>query len=177
MEDFNSYEYTAERRAEGAWLLLKILMIVGYIAFAVGYFVVIYVTRVFPLGALIPFFLWILIHFTWRYVNPDLKYTVEHGTLTYFVIYHKKSGRKKLEIKISDAIEIAPKSQIKDKIAAFSPNRIYSALPSKKSADAYALLYTDSHGKRCVFYFVATAAALKLLRIYNSKTVITKVTV
>lgn len=175
MEDFNSYEYTAERRAEGVWLLLKILMIVGYLAFAVGYFVIIYVTRVFPLGALIPFFLWILIHFTWKYVKPDLKYTIDHGTLSYFVIYRRKSGRKKLEIKISDAEEIAPMNDIKDKIAAFSPNRIYSALPSKKNADAYAILYTDKQGKRCVFYFVATEASLKLLRIYNSKTVITKV--
>lgn len=175
MEDFNSYEYTAERRAEGVWLLLKVSVILAYVLFAVGYFVVIYVTRVFPLGALIPFVLWILIYFTWRYVKPDLKYIIERGALSYFVIYGQRTKRKKLEIKISDAIEIAPRDEIADKIAEFSPNHTYSALPSKKSPDAYAVLYTDKDGKRCVFYFVATAAALKLLRLYNSKTIITKV--
>lgn len=175
MEDFNSYEYTAERRAEGKWFFLKLSVIFAYVLFAVAYFVVIYVTRVFPLGALIPFVLWILIYFTWRYVKPDLKYTVERGTLSFFVIYGQKNKKKKLEIKISDAVEIAPRDELADKIAKFSPKRTYSALPSKKSADAYAILYTDKGGKRCVFYFVATAAALKLLRMYNSKTIIAKV--
>ena len=59
MEGFNNYEYSASQKSEGKWLLSKILLILGYIAFATVYFVVIYITKFFPLGALIPLFLWI----------------------------------------------------------------------------------------------------------------------
>ena len=174
MEDFNTYEYAATQKVEGKWLLYRILLISLYVIYTAAYFIIIFVTRMLPLGALIPVTLWIIIFFTWRYVKPDYKYTIESGTLTFTVIYVNKTKRKKTVFKVSSAEKIAPVRDILEDIKAFSPELVYSALPSAHTADAHAALYKNSDGKRCIFYFVATAQALNLMRFYNSRTIVTK---
>ena len=174
MDDFNTYEYAATQKSEGKWLIYRILLMALYISYTAGYFIFIFVTRMIPLGALIPVTLWIIIYFTWKYTKPDYKYVIEAGKLTFYVLYGNKKKRQKAEIQISSAEKIAPVHDISDEISAFAPQNTYNALPSVNAADAYAALYKDEAGKRCVFYFVATAQALKLLHFYNSRTVVTK---
>ncbi|MBE6645850.1 MAG: hypothetical protein E7612_10860 [Ruminococcaceae bacterium] len=174
MDDFNTYEYGAEQKAEGKWKLLKIVVLLGYILLVSAYFIFLYIIRIIPLFAITPIWLWILCHFTWRYTKPDYRYFIEKGTFTFFVFYGKKNKSEKTKFTVSSAEAIAPKAELEDKIREFSPARVYSAVPSVKARDVYAALYTDSHGKKCVIYFVATASALKLLRFYNSRTVVTE---
>jgi len=175
MEDFNTCEYASERKAEGKFKLFKTLMLTAYLLYAVVYFLIIYITRIFPLGALIPITLWIIVYFTWGYTKPDYKYVIEKGVFTFFVSYGKKRTKKKTEFKISSAEAIAPKSVLEDKIKDFAPQNIYSAVPSVNSSDVYAALYVDGNGKKCVLYFVAIQQALKLMHFHNSKTEITNV--
>lgn len=173
--EFNTYEYSAQQKSEGKFLVRKILMLLLYLAFTTAYLVVIFVTRIIPLGALIPVFLWMLIFFTWRYVKPDYKYEIATGMMTFSVKYgNKKKGKTVTEFKVSTAEKILPVATYGEEIAAFAPKKVYSALPSQNATDAYAALYTDQNGDRCVFYFVATEQALKLLRFYNSRTVVVK---
>lgn len=174
MDDFNTYEYAATQKAEGKWLIYRILLISLYVLYAAGYFVFIFITRMIPLGALIPVTLWIIIYFTWKYTRPDYKYIIEAGKLTFYVIYGNKKNHLKTEIRISSAEKIAPVRDISADISEFAPEIVYNALPCQNTADAYAALYKNEAGKRCVFYFVATAQALKLLHFYNSRTIITK---
>ena len=176
MEGFNSYEYGAEQKAEGKFLVAKLLLLFLYVAYTVAYFVIIFVTRIFPLGALIPVTLWMLIFFTWRYISPDYKYEIEGGTFTFYKNYGKtdKSKKKKSEFKISGAEAIAPIDSIKSEIKAFAPKRVFNAIPYKASPDQYAAIYTDTEGVKCVLYFVATAQSLKLLHLHNSRTVLEK---
>lgn len=174
MDDFNTYEYAASQKTEGKWLIYRILLMTLYVLYTTGYFVFIFVTRMIPLGALIPVTLWIIIFFTWKYTKPDYKYIIEAGKLNFYVIYGNKKKHLKAEIRVSSAEKIAPVSEISAEIADFSPEIVYSALPCSNASDAYALLYTNESGKKCVFYFVATEQALKLLRFYNSRTVVTK---
>lgn len=175
MEDFNTCEYAAERKAEGKFKLFKILMLTAYVAYTAIYFVIIYITRIFPLGALIPITLWIIVYFTWGYTKPDYRYVIEKGFLTFSISYGKKRKKKKTEFKISSAVAIAPKCDLEDEIKDFAPQNVYSAVPSVNSQDVYAALYVDDDGKKCVLYFVATQQALKLMHFHNSKTKITKV--
>ena len=152
------------------------LMLLAYVIYTVAYFVIIYATRIFPLGALIPVTLWIIIYFTWRYTSPDYKYVIEAGTFTFYVNYSKKDKDKKKRsaFKISSAEAIAPVESLKDEIAAFKPKKVFSAVPSKSAPDQYAILYTDLEGVKCVIYIVVTAQSLKLLHLHNSRTVMTK---
>ena len=118
-----------------------------------------------------------LVFFTWRYTKPDYRYFIEKGTLSFYVYFGKKTKKKKTEFTISSAEAIAPIDSLKEKIREFAPAAVYSAVPSIKSTDVYAALYTDSKGKKCVLYFVATERALKLLRFYNSRTEVIKTAV
>ena len=175
--EFNTYEYSAQQKAEGKFFVRKMLMLALYLAFTLAYLAVILITRIIPLGALIPVFLWILIFLTWRYVKPDYKYEISTGMLTFSVKYgNKRKGKVVAEFKVSTAEKILPVATYEEEIKAFDAKKVYSALPSLSANDAYAALYTDKDGNKCVFYFVATEQALKLLRFYNSRTVVVKTT-
>ena len=178
MEDFNTYEYAATQKSEGKWKTRRILLLLAYVLFTAVYFVVIFVSKFIPLGALIPVFLWILVFLTWRYVKPDYKYVIEKGTLTFYVAYgnnkKKKTLKPQMKFKVSTAEAIAPRAEIEAMANALAGIKTYSAIPSVNAADQYGALYKDETGSYCVFYFVATSQGLKLLRFYNSKTVVTQ---
>ena len=62
------------------------------------------------------------------------------------------------------------------KIEDFAPEAEYCALSARDAEDAYFALFRNSEGKKCVFYFEATARMLKICRMYNpSGTVMSKV--
>jgi hypothetical protein len=179
MEDFNTYEYAAEQKNEGKFKTLRLLVILGYVLFAAAYAVVFAAILKIPqVIAVLPIFIWMLVFFTWKYTKPDYRYVIERGDMVFTVVYgkKKKGAKPKTSFKVSSAVAIAPKAELADAIREFHPKHIYSAVPSVKSTDVYAALYENGAGERFVFYFVATAAALKLLRFLNSKTVVTKTT-
>ena len=89
--EFCQYEYTVARKPEGFFGFMKLFLILFYVAFIGAYFAIIYITRIIPLGALIPVFLWILVYFTWRYVKQEYKYEISGSTLTFSVIYGAKN--------------------------------------------------------------------------------------
>ena len=168
--ELNDYEYTVEQKNEGKWKIRKALMLTLYVLYTIVYFLIIYITRVIPLGALIPVTLWILIFFTWRYVKPEYKYHIESSFLTFTVVYGGRTKKEILKTKICDADYILPLAEAEGVIRDFEPQLKYNALPFVGCDDAYAMLYTDNSGKRCLFTFKATAQALKSLRFYNNKT-------
>ena len=175
MDDFNTYEYAVAQKSEGKWKLRRTLMLLAYVLFVAAYFLVIVITKFFPLGALIPVALWILVHFTWRYVNPDYKYTIEKGTMTFYVVYgnKKKNLKATMSLRVSAAEAIAPREEIEKRAADIPQIKVYSAVHTASAPDQYGVLYKEENGSYAVFYFIATAQALKLLRFYNSKTVVT----
>ena len=177
MDEFNTCEYGAEQKSEGKWLLIRIAFICTYVLLVAGYFVFLYTIRIIPLFAITPIWLWILCHFTWRYTKPDYRYYIEKGTFSFYVCYGKKAKKKKVEFTVSAAKAIAPKDTISDLIASIAPANVYSAVPSVKSNDVYAAVFTNKEGKDSVIYFVATSSALKLLKFYNSATVVTQTSV
>ena len=172
MEDFNFFEYASEQKAEGKYLALRIVLIGLYVVFSATYFLVAYLTRIIPIVAILPIFLWMLIYFTWRYTSPDYKYSIESGVFTFSVGYTKKKSTPKSSFKISTAEAILPLSEAAEKIAEFSPIVSYSSVPSVNASDVYVALYTDKDGRRCAMYFIATSQALRLLRFHNSRTVV-----
>ena len=170
--DMVEYEYTVQQKCEGKWRLFKWGMLLFYVVFAVAYFLIIYTTRIFTLGALIPLFLWILIYFTWKYVKPEYKYVISDAHLTFYKIYGK-TQKEKLHIKICEAEYIIPLEESLDEIQQLGPKNVYSALPSKSSNDSYIIIFKGKDGTSSAFMFKATEKALKALKFYNKNTVIT----
>ncbi len=177
MEDFNCFEYASEQKAEGKYLAFRIALLTLYVAFSATYFLIAYITRIIPIVAILPIFLWMLIFFTWRYTSPDYKYSIESGIFTFSVGYVKNKKKPKSSFKISTAEAILPLGEAAEKIAEFSPKISYSSVPSVKSSDVYVALYKDDNGRACAMYFVATSQALRLLHFHNSRTVVTKTAV
>jgi len=174
MEDFNTYEFATEQKIEGKYLTFRIALLILYVAFAGTYFTVAYLTKMIPIVAILPIFLWMLIFFTWRYTTPDYKYSIESGRFIYSVGYTKNKKKEKISFKISSAEAILPLADAADKIKEFAPQASYSSVPSVKSHDVYVALFKNEGGKNCAMYFVATAQALRLLHFHNSRTQVTK---
>ena len=59
MEDFNTYEYAATQKSEGKWRVRRMLLLLAYVLYTAAYFVAIFISKLIPLGALIPVTLWI----------------------------------------------------------------------------------------------------------------------
>lgn len=166
------YEYTVAQIHEGKWKLYRWLMISGYALFAILYFLLAYISKFIPIVAILPLFMWILVYFTYKYVNPEYRYTVSEAHLRFSVIYGK-TVKEKLSLKICEADLIIPLETALEKIKEYAPRKTYSALPTSHGTDAYIVLYKNAEGEACAFIFKATADALKALKFYNSKTVIT----
>lgn len=165
--EFNSYEYSAEQVNEGKWKIYRALLIIFYISFASAYFLAIYISGIFTLGAFIPVALWILIFFTWRFVKPDYKYTVESGIMTFIITYGGKTKREVVKLHVKDAYLIGRVEKNLSKIEGFAPKKKYSAIPFASCPDVYAVLFYEKNGTPSVLYFRATAQALKVLSFYN----------
>lgn len=185
-ELFSTYEFVVAQKAEGRYLRRKIALMCMYVLYIVALLCVGLMTRIaVPLLALIPVTLWIIVFFTWRYTNIEYEYSMTSGVLTFSEIYGGRSRKKIAEFRIKNATAILPLSDPHTEVDfdRFAPEIVYRALPSKDAEDVYVMLYTEesgagkerSKGKHVAFTFVATEQALKILKYYNSSTVITAV--
>ena len=167
------HEYTVAQKHEGKWRAYKWLMLAGYVVFAVAYFLVAYLSRFIPIVAVLPLFLWILVYFTYKYVNPEYKYKITEGHLHFYRVFGK-SEKEIIKIKLIDAMYIMPLEDAIDKIRDVEPKKTYSALPSQVCSDSYIILYKNEQDVPCAFMFKVTADGLKSLRFYNKNTVMSE---
>lgn len=176
MNEFSTYEYVVAEKKGKKLAMKKFALIVGYAVFVVAWFVFGFATNLFPLLALIPITLWILVWFTWKYVNIEYEYSMTSGVATFSRIYGGRKRKQLIEFKLKDCTAIEPLDGADAKIEAFAPEDAVVALSAADTPDAYVALVTPEGGKRTAIYFEATEKALKICRFYNSaSTVVTKV--
>lgn len=164
--ELNSHSYTVEKKKEGAYRLKRSLMVSAYVAYCAVFFVIIYVTRIFTLGALIPMTLYIIYLLTWKYVSIEYKYTVESGMFSLYRIYGEKKQKKLCEFRIKDAKRVVPMKKFRKEIDAFSPCRVYDGRSSIESADSYAILFFED-GIPSAVYIDAPEQSVKVFYYYN----------
>lgn len=176
-ELFTTYEFVVAQKAEGRFLRRRILFILMYALYVAAFLTVGIITRIgIPLVALVPVTTWILIFFTWRYVQVEYEYSMTSGILVFTEIYGGRSRKKMMEVHIKDAIAILPLSDpaTEEQVNRFAPEIVYSGIPSTKAEDTYVMLFEDrkeagkDKGKHVAFTFVATTQALKVMKYYNS---------
>ena len=164
------YEHRSTQKTEGGWRLFKIGMITLYVVYTLAYLAVVFKTVFYALGAILPLTLWILIHYTWRYVNPDYLYNIDSGVIKFTIIYGNKVKKLKVSVKLCEAIEIAPMSACENLIRDLKPKKIYNALPCKNCENPYAIIFKNDAGDISVLYIPTTEQAVRALRFYNPKT-------
>ncbi len=149
MEEFdslNSAQYAYEKKVEGTLAVLKVLLILGYILFVSAYFLFCFITRIIPLFAVCPIFLWILVFFTWPLVKYDIRYTFEHGILTVYKDYRWLKGKKSkklLCVNVQNATRIAPYTGEK------LEGRVYD-FTSSKNASSLVFLETKNDSREVI---------------------------
>lgn len=170
MEENLEFEYTITKKAEGDYLMKRILMIAGYVVFGLVFFFGLFIMHLYQFIAFIVLVEWILVFFTWRYVSIEYRYETISGSIRFYTVYGGKKKKLLKEMRIKDFTELRPYS---DEIEQRDFDKIICCISSPKSApDRYCAIYTDQSGKESIIHFEATQKTLKILKFYNSNTVI-----
>ena len=179
MNEFSTYEYVVQRKNKGAQKLLPVLLIIGYIIFAVLALSFAVSSRLgAPLVALAPIALLLIIFLTWRYTKIEYEYSITSGVMTFSEIYGGKSRKAVTEFRLKDCTAIAPLSDPAKREYAnrYDAEISYVALSNKNAPNGYFATFEDEKGRRCIFFFEATEKTLKICRFYNAAaTTITKI--
>ncbi len=186
MNDSAHYaEYTVEKKYEGAYgrkhTLAIILYIIGPILVFLPLFLNVY-TRAIAILVFIPlaptFFLFVIRTINNRFFKIEYEYRVAMGELVISEIYNKKSRKDLITVKLSDVDTVAPyRDRYKDDCDRGSYERVIDAVSSMSSPDIYFAVVPneDDKSKKTLVYFEATSKMLRLLSLYNRKTVVEQV--
>lgn len=175
----NYAEYTVTLEPTGKLRTKRLLFRLGYAAvFVVIIGLIILLNSLteglgiifFPMFALAPLSLWILVHFTWPLVCIDYMYTIDHSRFEANILHGDKKDKKPLfECAVKEFSLIAPINDPEHS----SQLRLYNKadvidLRSKEDAnDVYFAIHEGENGKKTVIYFEATSQALNAFKYYN----------
>lgn len=171
MNENLEFDYTVTKRAEGRYLLHRLLMILGYVVFGMAFFFGLYLAHLYQFIAFIVLVEWIVVYFTWRYVSIEYRYETLSGGIKFYAVYGGKKKKLLLEMRIKDFLSVKPYAEETDgeKYA----EQISCLSTEKNAPDRYVATYRNAEGKLCAVHFEATQKALKILKFYNSETDVT----
>ena len=158
MNEFDSpnyTEYTYDKKAEGKTLLLKWILILGYILFVALFFLACYITRIIPLFAVCPVVTWIIVYFSWRLVKYDVYYTFEHGHMEFGRIRESKSGKRRsprLRLDVQHAYCVLPYCEATDS-EEYKGIRILHDYASRRNHPSLAvIIFEGKRGREAVVF-------------------------
>ncbi len=174
----NFVNYGVRKKTDGGLLFRKILLIIGYLVFvsffAAFCFGIILPVKIPPLFAFVVVFTAIIVFFTWRYVQIEYEYIILDGEFRMIKIYGSKQMRELCCTRVSAMKRIAPyRDEYASDADAVPKERRIEAVSSMDASDIYYAIFNDGDDE-CVVFFEATEKTLKVLRYYNSETVVVK---
>ena len=154
----NHAEYTVLQKAEGHVLRLRILFVFLYILFGVSYVAISLWISIVQIIAILPLLLWILAHFTWRYVSLEHSLTISEGTLTVTDILKDGKKIKRLKIVLAEA------ESLKEIPAETASNvTVYDFRGDIHASGAYCITFKEN-GKTAMLYLRTTPDFLRILK-------------
>ncbi|MBQ8552146.1 MAG: hypothetical protein IJ428_04955 [Clostridia bacterium] len=169
--------YGVKKKVEGKYKIARILMVCGYVAFALSYFMFFVSMNILPVIALLPVFTWIITFFTWRYVSIEYEYYILDGEFRLLEVFGSKSMRELCRVRISAMEMIAPyKGSAKIKANAVDESARIYGVSTMENPDIYFAIFNDKDGTKRVVFFEATEKTLKVIKYYNSDVEVVKTT-
>ena len=174
--EHKSYEYIVKQRAEGAVLLSRILVIVGYIALPV---LAALVAGRLDLGADVFFTIMVMalgidaivIFLTWRFLKVEFESCISGDRLTVDIIrggMHRKCG---IELDIRSLTEAGLFTvEASERLEEYGLNRDYVFISSLDSESIYYALFADGN-ELCAVYFETTPEGFSQIKRINSAAV------
>lgn len=178
MNDSGNYaEYTVPRKAEGKFLKTKLLWLAIYAVIIIAYFALLLKLSMYGVLVVIitlpfvPLIFMVLRTLTWnKYVAVDHKYEIANAKIT-LTEMHGKKGKEVFSEYVSAFDKIAP---VRDEFKADyeGADTVIEFRGSMKSPDSY-FLTLNKDGKKTVIFIEATNKAMKVMKFYNSKGLVT----
>ncbi len=169
--------YSVKKKSEGKYRLSRILMVIGYVVFALAYFLFFTTMNILPIIALLPVLTWILVFFTWRFVEVEYEYYILDGEFKLIEVYGTKSMRELCRVRISAMDSVAPyRGENKAKADAFDGESRICGVSSMDNPDIYYAVFKDESGAYRAVFFEATEKTLKVIKYYKSDVEIVKTT-
>ena len=159
----NFTEYVYDVKNEGKVKLYRTLAVIGYILFAAAYFIVACSIPLYPIIAVLPIFVWMLVFFTWGLVAYDCYFVFNHGEMEFGTVKTGKNGRRRKK-KLSLTVKNARAARLYDATDAelASVKRLYDFSESNTS-DKRIVIFFDEGGVSSAVVFEGTAKAAKLI--------------
>lgn len=162
---FNYGEYVVTQKKEGRNKRHRALLLCLYFLFGFSFSVVFLALKLVPVIAIMPLLLWIIVHFTWKYVNVEYKYTIEKGEISFFKVYSASDEKKVLAFKLADAHTVLPLSTADAAIADYAPERTIDFRGTVKAVNVAAVLVEIDRRKIAV-YFETCKKTVSLINLY-----------
>ena len=174
MDHSTTYEYVVSLKNRPKYRLRRALLLCAYVLYAIVLFVVGVATGwLAPLLALVPLTVWILVFLTWRYGSVEYEYSLTGGIMTLSKIYGGRTRKRLGEITIKGMSAITPFEGDYIKAAErYSPEKTLDITSDLQRPNVYCALYETDEKRRGILYFEATDRALRILKYYNSATVL-----
>ena len=167
MADFEGYEIVVKPKKDYKNKLLRTGLKIMYVLFVLLCLTVAFLTGLVPLLALVPVFTWILIFYTWRYVNIEYEYYEESGVITFTKIYDNRARKKILTFAIRSAELIIPRAEAEERVVEYDPRREYDFTISTDDPEAYTALFVNDEGEKVALSFTVSERLKKSIRFYN----------
>lgn len=183
-EMVNFEEFIVEKKVEGSYKFLRILMKLAYIFVPLIFIIFLCAVGLAALLiAFVPLFYgWAFRKFvyplTWRYVNIQYEYVIRSGDLVVNTLYISDIKKRKQLFKqqISQMDVIAPyNGEYRAAADSSDIDNRYVACASLDHPDNYYCIWKDRDGKKCVCIFQATNNAVNIMKFHNRCTVVTEV--
>lgn len=173
MDVFEAYEYVIVPKDRKKRALKKALFIALYVLFVIAWLVFGLTSPLPALLALIPLTTWMLVFATWRYVNVEYEYAVSGPIVTFSKIYGGRSRKLlgELDVRRVDELLLLSDARTETRLDGFDPEAGDVFLSSRESETAYAAIYVDEDGTKCVVYLEILDPLMKTFKTYNSSVV------
>lgn len=174
MELSSTYEYVVSLKNRPKYKIRRALLLAAYILYAAAMLVVGVASGwLAPLLALVPLSAWIIVWLTWRYGTVEYEYSLTGGVMTLSKIYGGRTRRRLGEITIKSMSAIMPfEGEYIKQAERYAPERTIDLTADLQRPNVYCALYETSEKRRGILYFEATDRALRILKYYNSATVV-----
>jgi len=179
-------EYAVEKKYEGKYGRMRNLAIALYILVPIAVLLILLAANPYSAGITIlvfvplapTFLIFVIRTVHGRFFKIEYEYRVTSGELVVSEIRNKRSRKDLITITMANVETVAPyRDSYKDECDKGSYDRIIDAVSSMNSPDLYFAVVPDEEdkSKKTLVYFEATAKMLRLLSLYNRKTVVEKV--
>ena len=160
----NFAEFAYEVKNEGKIKVLRRIAIAGYVLFGLAYFIIACAFQLYPVIAIMPLFVRILVFFTWGYVCYDNYFEFNHGEMEFGTTRNAgKNGKKKrpiLNLTVKNARAARLYRPEDEEIA--SVQKIYDFSESQ-SSDKRIVIFFEKDGVPSAVIFEGTSKVANLI--------------